>query len=67
MSEKKYTIDDLMHLANLGRFGSPDMNALAVRAFIHLKSLQQENIELRKRIEDNDIKIFNVTSDNKSE
>jgi hypothetical protein len=60
MSDKKYTIDDLLHLANLGRFGSSDMNALAAKAFIHLRSLQLENIELRKRIEEKDIQIFHV-------
>lgn len=60
MSDKKYTIDDLLHLANLGRFGSSDMNALAAKAFIHLKSLQLENIELRKRIEEKDVQIFHI-------
>jgi|688.fasta_scaffold2098686_2 hypothetical protein len=57
---KQYSTEDLLHLANLGRFGSPEMNALAHSAFVHIKALQDENTRLKKMIEEKEIKFFQV-------
>jgi hypothetical protein len=57
---RQYTTDDLLHLTKLGRFGSPEMNALAASAFLHLFKLKEENEMLRKRIDENEVKIFHI-------
>lgn len=66
---KKYSIDDLIGMAKLGRFGNADMNNVAMQAFVYLKQLQQKNIELEKTISDlqgnKDIKFFSVNTEEK--
>jgi hypothetical protein len=59
---KQYTTDDLLHLANLGRFGSPEMNALAHSAFVHIKVLQDENAKLKNILKkkEEDVSFFGV-------
>ncbi len=61
MIGNKYTIDDLIQFTRLGRFGSPEMNTLAAYAFMDLKRLQYENKELKKKIDDSNIEIFQVS------
>jgi hypothetical protein len=59
---RTYSIDDLLHLAALGRFGNEDMNGLAYSAFKRLKTLEYENIQLKQRLEENNksVEFFHV-------
>jgi hypothetical protein len=57
---KTYTVDDLLNLVNLGRFGSPEMNQLAGSAFVQLKKVLAENERLTNIIENKNYGSINI-------
>jgi hypothetical protein len=57
---KIYSIEDLIHLARLGRFGNAEMNALAMQAILALQKVSKENEILKKTLDDRDLKFYHV-------
>jgi hypothetical protein len=60
MRNSTYTLDDLLRLVKLGRFGSDDMNYLAGQAFLYAKRLEKENLHLKKALEESNVTFFSV-------
>jgi hypothetical protein len=60
MKNPTYSLDDLLQLTKLGRFGNDEMNRLAAQAFLYAKRLERENKSLKKSIEESGITFFSV-------
>jgi hypothetical protein len=62
---RTFSTDDLIKMTGLGYFGSQDMNALARSAFINLKRLEIENLQLKQKLNNPEIEVFQVKTQEK--